>query len=158
MAQYNVFFKTAEGEEDFETGKILVTEYASGLGIDLAFQGFEAELQQLSKQYSKPRGGLLLVYVDGLPAGTAGVRRLDGQTAELKRMFIKPAYRRLGLSAGLLEQCLLMAQQLGYAAIRLDTLATMAPAIALYRRYGFYTIPAYCYNPFEDAVYMEKRL
>lgn len=158
MAQRDIFFKTAAEEDDFETGRVLVSEYANGLGINLAFQGFEAELQQLNKQYSKPGGGLLLVYLDGVPAGTAGVRRQDSHAAELKRMFIRPAYRGIGLGAALLEQCLVLAQQLGYTAIRLDTLDTMAPAIALYKRYGFYTIPAYCFNPLDGAVYMEKLL
>ena len=85
-------------------------------------------------------------------------RKLNEKTAELKRMYVKPAYRGYRLGAEILQRSLEMAKELGYEKIRLDTLDSMAKAIALYKSSGFYQIPAYRFNPLEGTVYMEKEL
>ena len=136
----------------------LFREYAMDIGVDLSFQGFEEELGAIAAQYGPPSGGLVLSLVDDAAAGCVGVRRLQDGVAELKRMYVRPAYRGYGLGVGLLQEALRVARSLGYRTIRLDTLATMTGAQALYRRFGFYAIPAYRFNPLEGAVYMEMRL
>ncbi|HTJ11794.1 MAG TPA: GNAT family N-acetyltransferase [Dinghuibacter sp.] len=151
-------FRVASEAGDYATAAKLFKEYAADIGIDLAFQGFEGELTALQKQYGPPAGALILGYVDGTAAACVGVRRLEDGVAELKRMYVQPAFRGHGLGAGLLERALKATRELGYRKIRLDTLATMLSARALYRRFGFYEIPAYRYNPHDDAVYMEAIL
>lgn len=153
-----VTYRIANTKEDFETGKKLFEEYADSLNVDLSFQDFSKELDTVSQQYNKPSGSLMLVFADDLPAGCAGIRRLDDGTAELKRMYIKDEYRGLKIGVSLLQQSIDLAKTLGYKKIRLDTLANMAKAQQLYKSFGFYEIRAYRYNPLAGTIYMEKDL
>lgn len=150
--------KTAATPTDFEIGKQMFLEYAKSLGFDICFQNFEQELIDIQVQYGAPNGNLLLVIHNGATVGCAGVRRWEGDMAELKRMYIKPENRGAGLGRQLLQAALENARQLGYRSIRLDTLPTMQAAIALYREFGFTDIPAYRENPFEGTIYLEKKL
>ncbi len=154
----DIVFKLANTEIDFEQGKKLFKEYAESLGVDLSFQDFEAELKTLHRQYNKPAGALLLAMNEGIAIGCTGIRRLDEQTAELKRMYVQDAYRGLGIGVALLEQSLQLAKELGYKQIRLDTLKNMTKAQELYTSFGFYEIPSYRFNPLEGTIYMEKKL
>lgn len=133
-------------------------QYAASLNIDLGFQEFSEELQAIDKQYNKPTGALLLAYANRMAIACAGFRQIDNETAELKRMFVQPAYRQHQLGKKLLEQILAIAQELRYRRIRLDTLPTMTQAQNLYRAFGFYEIPSYRFNPIEGTVFMEKQL
>lgn len=153
-----IVFHQANTVADFDAGKILFREYAGQLSIDLSFQNFEAELAAVQKQYNEPEGALLLAYCDGHLAGCVGVRKLDDDIAELKRMYVRNEYRGHGIGARLLEQAIQLSTTLGYKKIRLDTLEDMSAAQALYRSFGFYIIPAYRFNPHKGAVYMEKDL
>lgn len=105
-----------------------------------------------------PTGALLLAYKDDLPAGCAGIRRIDDETAELKRMYVQDRCRRQGIGVRLLEWSLQKAKELGYEKIRLDTLQSMTAAQALYRSFGFYEIEPYRFNPLEGTIYMERKL
>lgn len=154
----NIIFKTATQAEEFEEGAALFQQYASFIGVDLSFQNFTNELNTIDQQYNKPGGALLIAYSGTLAIGCVGIRKLDDETAELKRMFIKPEYHGQKAGHSMLERIITIAKELGYKKIRLDTLSTMLPALKLYRLYGFYEIPAYCYNPIEGTVYMEKQL
>jgi len=158
MIPTDIKFHIAETAADFEKGKQLFTDYAASLNIDLSFQDFSKELESISQQYNNPQGGLILVSQDEEYIGCAGIRKIDKQTAELKRMYINPDYRGLKIGARLLEKSVELAKQLGYSKIRLDTLATMLQAQALYRSFGFYEIPAYRFNPLPGTIYMEKEL
>ena len=148
----------AQNPSEFETGKQLFLEYAESLGFDICFQNFEQELIDIQVQYGTPNGCLLLVQMDDRAVGCAGVRRWEGDIAELKRMYIRPSARGVGAGRQLLQTAIDSAQQLGYRNIRLDTLPTMQAAIALYREFGFHDIPAYRDNPFEGTIYLEKQL
>lgn len=150
----------ANSQEDFTEAARLFREYAQWLNIDLCFQGFEEELGKLDQMYAAPSGGLLLCRDtgSGLYAGCVGVRMLDHETAELKRMYLQDAYRGLGIGKLLLTESLALAQTLGYRRVRLDTLNHMTPAMELYKRAGFYDIPAYYHNPEPGVVYFEKTL
>jgi putative acetyltransferase len=142
----------------FDCARKLFTEYARSLPIDLSFQQFDQELVALHQQYGYPAGALLLAYHKRRLAGCVGVRELCSGTAELKRLYVRPAYRGLDLGRFLTERALETAKALGYCAIRLDTLASMHAAQKLYRALGFVPIPAYRFNPEKGAVYLEKIL
>jgi len=154
----NITYKIAETTPDFEQGKELFGEYAKSLGVDLSFQDFEKELTTIDQQYRQPDGGLILAFKDEQPAGCAGVRKLDGDIAELKRMYVKPEYRGLNIGVGLLKHSMKLAAELGYKKMRLDTLKNMTKAQTLYQSFGFYEIPSYRFNPLEGTIYMEKSL
>ncbi len=143
---------------DFDTGKKLFLEYAQSLDFNLCFQNFEQELADIQVQYGVPNGCLLLVKNDEESVGCVGVRRWKGDIAELKRMYLRPQTRGLGLGKKLLEVALSSARSLGYRSIRLDTLPSMTSAIAIYRDFGFADIPPYRDNPLEGAIYLEKNL
>jgi GNAT superfamily N-acetyltransferase len=139
---------------------ILFREYVDWLGIDLGFQGFEAELASLPAKYAPPRGELLLACSpSGDALGCVAVRPLDGATVcEMKRLYVRPAARSIGIGAALVAAITRVAQELGYAEMKLDTLPSMPEALALYKRCGFSEIPAYYHNPVPGTVYLGKRL
>jgi len=148
----------ATSPADFTTGKRLFLEYAQSLDFNLCFQNFEQELADIQVQYGAPNGCLLLIKNGEEAVGCAGVRRWKDDIAELKRMYLQPRTRGMGLGKKLLESALENARLLGYSKIRLDTLPTMQAAIALYREFGFQDIPAYLENPFVGTIYLEKQL
>src|ERR1700712_4475925 len=90
----NISYKIAHTDEEFEFGKTLFQQYANSLDIDLSFQDFTTELKTVNKQYNKPTGALLLAYNNNIAIGCAAIRKLDTETAELKRMFVQPEFRK----------------------------------------------------------------
>jgi ribosomal protein S18 acetylase RimI-like enzyme len=143
---------------DIGTVKQLFLEYAGSLGFDLCFQGFERELASLPGEYSEPEGTLILAKRGGEACGCVGLRKLDGETCEMKRLYVRPGFRGLGTGRELVSRLLSAARTKGYRRMRLDTLPSMTAAIALYRSFGFYEIPPYVHNPVEGAICMEKVL
>ena len=154
----NIIYKIAETKSDFEEGKELFREYAKSLGVDLSFQDFEKELKTIDQQYRQPDGGLIVAFKDEQPVGCAGIRKLDGEITELKRMYVKAEYRGFTIGVGLLKCSMKLAAELGYKKIRLDTLKNMTKAQSLYQSFGFFEIPSYRFNPLEGTIYMEKDL
>ena len=150
--------RVAATPADFTQARILFEEYAAGLAVDLCFQGFAQELDALPQMYGAPRGTLLLAEIEGSAAGCAGVRRLDSVICELKRVYVRSAYRGSGLGRLLTETALQAARDLGYSRIRLDTLPQMAPAQRLYESLGFHDIDAYYGEPIPGQRFMEKDL
>jgi ribosomal protein S18 acetylase RimI-like enzyme len=150
--------RSAHGPEEIEAVRRLFAEYAAELPVDLGFQGFTEELATLPGVYGAPRGVLLLAWSDGVPAGCVGVRPLDAATGELKRLYVRPAYRGRGLARGLATAALAEARSRGYARILLDTLPTMIEAQRLYKGLGFREIQPYRPNPVVGAKYMELLL
>lgn len=149
---------TTVTKNDYDAAGSLFREYAAWLNIDLCFQGFEEELQQLEQMYASPKGVILLAKENENYIGCVAVREKEAGVAELKRMWIQLPYQRQGLGIALLEKALSFAKNAGYEKMRLDTLATMTPAIALYKRSGFYTIDPYYFNPEKTAVFFERLL
>lgn len=144
---------------DVAQARELFLEYAQSLGFSLCFQRFDQELEGLPGKYARPEGCLLLAEVDRQTAGCVALRPLDTAICEMKRLFVRPAFRGLGLGRLLAERVIAQASAIGYTRMRLDTVAsTMADAVALYRRFGFAEIPPYCVNPIPDALYMELLL
>lgn len=154
----DITYTIAQTGFDFEQAKELFREYVQSLGVDLSFQDFEKELTTIGQQYYQPNGGLILAFKDKQPVGCVGVRKLEYDIAELKRMYVKPACRGYNVGLELLTHSLKLAQELGYKKIRLDTLKNMTRAQSLYQSLGFYEIPPYRFNPLEGAIYMEKSL
>ena len=137
-------------------------EYADGLGVDLRFQEFDAELAGLPGDYAEPRGALLLATVDGELAGCCALRPLDTadypNTSEMKRLYVRKAFRGFGLGRLLTEAILDAARQAGYASVLLDTLNEMDTARNLYADLGFEEIPPYYHNPISGAHYLKVNL
>jgi len=139
--------------------KGLFREYANWLSVDLSFQRFEEELAGLPEpSYVAPEGALFLALVDGQPAGCVGVRHFEASTCEMKRLFVRDAFKGHGVGRALAKKAVEKARVLGYKRMLLDTLAHMRPAIELYTSLGFQPIAAYYDNPISDAVYLSMML
>lgn len=154
----SVSFQIASDPQHFNIARILFEEYAASLNVDLCFQGFDEELRTVDVQYNLPKGCLMLVFDNETAFGCAAIREFENTTAELKRMYLKPAYRGKGISKSLLQWMLDKAVELGYTSVRLDTLPQMKEAQQLYRQFGFKEIESYRFNPVEGTVYLEKHL
>ena len=149
---------TVHTETEYAAASALFKEYAEWLNIDLSFQNFEEELLQLKEMYSEPTGGIFLLQQGEEFIGCVAIRKKGEGIAELKRMYIQPDIRKAGAGTMLLEKALTAAKELGYQIIRLDTLATMTPAINLYKKHGFYEIDPYYFNPETNAIFFERKL
>lgn len=147
-----------EGPE-LQTIRELFKEYAAELNENLCFQSFEAELNDPLKKYVQP-GGCIMLAVDGEnAAGCIALMPLpEPGHCEMKRLYVRPAYRKYGLGRELVEQLLAFATQHGFKKMKLDTLQKLQPAISLYERFGFAHTSAYYANPLAGVVYMEKEL
>jgi putative acetyltransferase len=148
----------ARTNEDYAVAKVLFLEYARDIDLDLSFQDFDQEMAGLTVQYGPSQGGILLLAIEARPAGCVAVRRFENDIAELKRMYVRPAYRGQGFGRRLGEEAIALARRLGYRAIRLDTLPKMGAAIALYQSFGFVEIEPYRFNPVPGAKYFELQL
>lgn len=140
------------------TVRALFLEYAASLEISLCFQNFEQELAILPGNYSPPAGRLLLALRGDQAAGCVALRPLGEGVCEMKRLYVRPAWRHKGAGRSLATAIIAEAAKLGYHFMRLDTLASMKAAISLYVSLGFRSIPAYYANPSEQAVFMELAL
>ena len=145
-----------------EPAREILREYAASLAIDLCFQNFEAELASLPGEYAPPSGQLLLAFVDSALAGCGGLRALNdadyANACEMKRLYVRPAFRRFGLGRVLAEALLDEARRAGYSVMLLDTLDEMESARELYARLGFEEIAPYYFNPIPGAHYLKAEL
>ena len=148
--------------DDLEAARAIFREYASTLSVDLDFQDFQSELAQLPGDYAPPRGSLLLARVAGALAGCCALRPMDNSdypnAAEMKRLFVRKAFRGFGLGRQLTEAILDEARRSGYSSVLLDTLDEMEAARALYEDLGFEEIPPYYHNPHAGAHYLKVEL
>lgn len=165
-------------DDDVTEARLLFTEYAKEIQVDLSFQKFQQELASLPGSYAPPEGALLIarVYPDKnqdsvhrsdrmneicrapcqhAPVGCVALRKLGSQICEMKRLYVRPAFRRQLIGRLLAEAIIDAARQIGYRRMRLDTLPTFTASITLYRSLGFREIPAYYRNPCCNALFLE---
>jgi putative acetyltransferase len=162
MAEPRITVVDVTDKARVQAAQDLFREYAQGLGVDLCFQNFEAECASLPGEYAPPGGVLLVAWADGQPAGCVALRALPSvdyaNACEMKRLFVRPLYRRLGLGRLLAVQLLNHATQLGYTNLLLDTLDDMEAAREMYGSLGFEEVPPYYFNPIPGAHYLKVDL
>jgi GNAT superfamily N-acetyltransferase len=149
-----------ETAADLTAAAMLFQAYAASLPIDLGYQGFEAELAALPGKYAPPSGALVLARgADGEPLGCAALRRIEPKgCCEMKRLYVGPEGRGIGLGKALVDAIIREARRISYLEIRLDTLGTMTEALALYRNAGFMPIDPYYDTPVDGTVFLARRL
>lgn len=149
----------AKSGSDYDIAIKLFKEYASHIGIDLGFQNFNKEVENLESKYSRPKGAIYIAYDhENAPVGCFGIRAFNTSICELKRMYVKEEARGLGIGKLMMEKSISIGKELGYNKMRLDTLSSMLPAVGLYEKSGFYEIEPYYFNPIEEAKYFEISL
>ncbi len=150
--------------EDAETPELicaareLFVEYSESLGVDLCFQGFSKELATLPGDYARPAGRLLLALDNGQAIGCGALRPFSGRVCEMKRLYVRSAFRGRGVGRELIDVLIASAREIGYQRMRLDTLPSMTKAIAIYRALGFQEIVPYRINPVPGALFLELKL
>jgi GNAT superfamily N-acetyltransferase len=153
---------TAATPELLDATRAIMREYADGLGVDLCFQAFDTELAGLPGDYAAPAGALLLAMVDGEIAGCGAMRPLAdvdyANACEMKRLYVRRAYRRFGIGRTLAQALMDHATGAGYSVMLLDTLDEMEVARGMYASLGFEPIPPYYYNPIPGAHYLKANL
>lgn len=159
MSTPSVQLRPALTPADLAEVQTIFKAYAQSLKVDLGFQNFEDELASLPGEYAEPRGALLLAHVDGVVAGCCALRPLDNcdhsNAAEMKRLYVRPPFRGIGLGRQLAEAILDSAKRSGYACVLLDTLDDMEAARALYEDLGFEEVPPFYHNLHAGAHYLK---
>jgi GNAT superfamily N-acetyltransferase len=150
----------AETPQQIATARELMIEYATALGVDLCFQNFDEELRTLPGKYAPPAGRIFLAEWSGQAAGIIALRPMQEAAAcEMKRLFVRPAFRGKSLGRALVEKLIAEATAIGYRKMKLDTIqGKMDPAIALYRALGFCEVLAYYPSPVRESMFMELEL
>lgn len=149
----------AATSEQIDEARSLFREYEAWLGLDLCFQGFEAELDGLPGKYALPDGRLLLAFPEKKLAGCIALRKLDEGICEMKRLFVRDEFRGHKIGVQLIERLIADARDIGYKKMRLDTYPQkMGKAVSLYESHGFRSIESYYDNPYEGVLFMEKKL
>ncbi len=150
----SVKIRAADKPADLRAVRALFEEYAAWLDEDLCFQGFAEELASLPGKYAPPDGRLFIATVDGRPAGCIALRRLDAGTGEVKRLYVRPEGRGLGIGSALARRVVDEARTVGYERLVLDTLERMSSARKIYESLGFRRTAPYYVNPLDGVVYM----
>ena len=162
MQRPSIQLVTPDTQAQIDAARLIFTEYAEQLGVDLCFQNFNAELADLPGEYASPQGALLLALIDGVVAGCCALRPLSSvdcpNAAEMKRLYVRRPYRGSGLGRQLAEATLDAARVAGYHSVLLDTLDDMESARALYVDLGFTSIAPYYHNPIAGAHYLKVDL
>lgn len=148
----------ADAPSAIDAARELFREYEADIGVSLCFQGFERELIELPGAYAPPAGRLLLAHEGRAWAGCVALRPLGDGACEMKRLFVRPAYRGRGLGRMLVDRLLDEAREIGYALMRLDTLERMHAARALYASLGFTPTAPYNEHPVDGTIWMERTL
>jgi N-acetylglutamate synthase-like GNAT family acetyltransferase len=154
----NIIYKKLETEEEIFLAKNLILEYIKWLNADLAFQNIEDELKNFPKKYKPPEGEFIIAKENGNVIGCVAIKKLENKICEMKRLFVKDEYKKMGIGRTLVEKIIDESRIKNYERIRLDTLETMEDALKIYYKNGFYEIKPYYNNPNSGIVYLEKIL
>lgn len=154
--------RSPQSPEDWQQASVLLREYQAQIGVDLCFQNFDSELANLPMHYAGSRGLFLWAFVGQELAGCCALRPLDEavdpNACEMKRLYVRPAFRRFGLGRLLAEAIMDAAQSMGYSCILLDTLSDMEAARSLYADLGFEEVPPYYLSPIPGTHYLKAHL
>src|SRR5437899_4313912 len=151
----SLHLEQATTPEQIALARTLFEEYGASLGFSLCFQNFDKELAGLPGDYAPPRGRLLIAYIDSEPAGCVALHEFDDGISEMKRLYVRPAFRGKRVGLALANAALAAAREIGYQRMRLDTVSSeMADAVRMYRRLGFKEIAPYRTNPQPGTLYM----
>jgi GNAT superfamily N-acetyltransferase len=145
-------------EEQLARVRELFQEYVESLGFDLDFQNFKTEYAELPGEYAPPHGCLLLAFYGKKIAGCVALRLFSKGICEMKRLYVRPEFRKKGIGKHLSTVIIKKAREIGYRAMRLDTIPTMREANTLYKILGFKNIAPYRYNPIQGALFFELQL
>jgi len=156
--QEDVSIVEALTSADYAIGRALFEEYARATDVDLCFQDFAAELDRLSVMYAAPAGALLLARAGSEVVGCVGLRKLRDDICEMKRLYVRPAFRGRHLGRRMAEEIAQRARDLGYRTLVLDTLGTMEAAQKLYVSMGFKPATSYYVNPLPNVKYFSLNL
>lgn len=162
MNKPSIHFSTPITPFEFDELRAILREYALSIQVDLCFQNFEDEIATLPGEYVEPRGALLMARINGELVGCCALRPLDNvdypNACEMKRLYVRKAFRKLGIGRQLVEAIMDCARQADYDCVLLDTLSDMESARALYQDLNFDEIPPYYHNPIEGAHYLKAQL
>ena len=149
----------AETAGQIEQTRTLFREYEKWFGMNLCFQNFDEEVENLPGKYKPPDGRLFLVFADEKLAGCIALRKSEAQICEMKRLFVREDFRGFGIGKILIEKLIAEAKKIGYEKMRLDTFPPkMSKAVELYNSYGFYEIEPYYHNPYGETLFLELDL
>jgi ribosomal protein S18 acetylase RimI-like enzyme len=154
----NIVYKKLETEEEIIKAKELIIEYIKWLNQDLSFQNIDDELMNFPQRYKEPDGSFIIAKDNNNIVGCVGLKKLDGNICEMKRLFVNDKYKGKGIGKKLVEKIIEEAKNKKYKKMRLDTLRTMKKASKIYNENNFYEIEPYYDNPNNDVVYIEKIL
>ena len=143
---------------EWRQARVLVEEYITSLGIDLSFQNIDKELEDMSVEYDGARGAFYLAKCDGRMVGCVGIRPLEGDVCEMKRLYVSSEGRGNGIGTALVQMAIEEAKRIKYSKILLDTLSNMHAARSIYKNFGFEESEAYYNNPLDGAVYLQLLL
>lgn len=141
----------------FEYTEMLVKNNPS-VAKYLKLQNYNSEIEHLADKYGLPEGRLYIIKVENQVAGCIGLRKIDDENCEVKRLYVRPAFRGHKLAIKLIEKIIDDAKEIGYKSMLLDTLPFLKEAIHLYKKLGFYEISSYNNNPMDTLIYMKLDL
>jgi len=148
----------AETDDDLAQVRALFSEYVSSIGVDLSFQDFDREFENLPGEYAPPSGCILLAREGSEPVGCVALRRISEEICEMKRLYVKSSFRKKSIGRKLSESVIAEARSRGYRIMKLDTLPSMRDALRLYESLGFAKTTPYRYNPIKGTVFMQLDL
>jgi putative acetyltransferase len=154
----NLIFSTASSPIDYEQVKNIFIEYQQFLNVDLCFQSFEKELLNLDTIYKSPRGTIILAKNNDEIVATVALKPIEENNCEMKRLYVKPEFRGLGIGEKLVTELIQFAKEANFDKMKLDTLTRLTAAVKLYRKFGFIETKPYVYNPLDEVLYFEKTL
>lgn len=152
----NIVYKKLETDKEIIRAKGLILEYIKWLNTDLSFQNIDDELNNFPEKYQEPNGDFIIAKDNEDVIGCVGIRKIEKNVCEMKRLFVKDNYKGKGIGKKLVEKIMEEAKIKNYHKIRLDTSNTMQAALGIYYKFGFYDIKSYYNNPHDNIVYLEK--
>jgi len=147
-----------DSKAEFAIARTITQDYMQWLDMNLDFQNTKKEFQVFETMYGKPKGCFIYATINGAIAGGVAIRKLDSEICEMKRLFVYNSFQGNGLGKVLCGEIILIARELGYSKMRLDTVLKLKSAIRLYEKIGFYEIGPYCLNPDPTVKYMELEI